>query len=308
MIKDENFYVVQGWMLNRLKLKGNDLIVYALLYSFSQDGESEFKGNIAYIMDFTGASRQTIKNIIGKLISLGYVEKEERNRTTGKTNGYKCVPIDRLKIPEEGEAKNLPPTSQNLSTPVAKNLPPRSQNLASLSLENNTYINSKVTINDKKEGKNEVNINQTARVSAREGIPDFSKMTDEELLSWGETAIPDFSDEAAAEIYALYGSEIEKRKASARWRGKVVKNSAGFERLKSYDEILREYGVSGALRMEIHEFIKHCALNSHRLTNSKLEDILSRLCDAYGQDEAAKCESVRRAISGGYCDIRELRP
>lgn len=305
MIKDENFYVVQGWMLNRLKLKGNDLIVYALLYSFSQDGESEFKGNIAYIMDFTGASKETAIRILNKLVALGYVEKENRHSKTGKTNAYKCVPLERVKLPTESSVKMpSPPSCQNDTTPSVKMTLPSCQNDTTSTIEN---INREDNIN-KKEGKNEVNINQTARVGAREGIPDFSKMTDEELLSWGETAIPDFSDEAAAEIYALYGSEIEKRKASARWRGKVVKNSAGFERLKSYDEIMREYGVSGALRMEIHEFIKHCALNSHRLTNSKLEDILSRLCDAYGQDEAAKCESVRRAISGGYCDIRELRP
>ena len=33
-IRDENFYTVLGWMLNVLGLKGNELIVFAIIYSF----------------------------------------------------------------------------------------------------------------------------------------------------------------------------------------------------------------------------------------------------------------------------------
>ena len=40
MVKNENFYTVFGWMLNELNLRGSDLVVYAIIYSFSQDGES----------------------------------------------------------------------------------------------------------------------------------------------------------------------------------------------------------------------------------------------------------------------------
>lgn len=45
-IRNENFYTVLGWMLNVLELKGNELIVFAIIYSFSQDGESEFTGSL----------------------------------------------------------------------------------------------------------------------------------------------------------------------------------------------------------------------------------------------------------------------
>ena len=61
MVKNENYYTIFGWMLNELKLSGIDLIVYAIIYSFSQDGESEFKGSVAYISDFTGGSAKTIR-------------------------------------------------------------------------------------------------------------------------------------------------------------------------------------------------------------------------------------------------------
>ena len=43
MIKNENYYTIFGWMLKELNLNGIDLVVYAIIYSFSQDGESEFR-------------------------------------------------------------------------------------------------------------------------------------------------------------------------------------------------------------------------------------------------------------------------
>lgn len=42
-IRNENFYTVFGWMLNELELKGNELIIFGIIYSFSQDGKSEFR-------------------------------------------------------------------------------------------------------------------------------------------------------------------------------------------------------------------------------------------------------------------------
>ena len=44
IIKNENFILIQGWMINNLKLSGNDLLVYAIIYGFTQDGEQWFEG------------------------------------------------------------------------------------------------------------------------------------------------------------------------------------------------------------------------------------------------------------------------
>ena len=33
-ISSDNYVVVQGWMCNELDLKGNDLLVFALIYGF----------------------------------------------------------------------------------------------------------------------------------------------------------------------------------------------------------------------------------------------------------------------------------
>jgi hypothetical protein len=75
-IKDENFYTVLGWMLNVLELHGNELIVFAIIYSFSQDGESEFKGSINYLKSFANIkSRQTVVSTLDTLVEKKYITK-----------------------------------------------------------------------------------------------------------------------------------------------------------------------------------------------------------------------------------------
>ena len=36
----DNYIVIQTFMIRELKLKGNELILYALIHGFSQDGTS----------------------------------------------------------------------------------------------------------------------------------------------------------------------------------------------------------------------------------------------------------------------------
>lgn len=68
-IKNENFYTVFGWMLNVLELKGNELIVFAIVYSFSQDGESEFTGSLNYLQTFANIkSKNTVLTMLKNLI------------------------------------------------------------------------------------------------------------------------------------------------------------------------------------------------------------------------------------------------
>lgn len=74
-IKNENYYIVHGWMINELKLKGVALQLYAIIYGFSQDGETEFSGRIKYLCDFTGAGRTTVINTLKSLVEDGHIKK-----------------------------------------------------------------------------------------------------------------------------------------------------------------------------------------------------------------------------------------
>lgn len=85
MVKPDNYILIYGWMVNDLKLKGNELLLYAMIYGFSQDGETEFSGSLRYMQEWLGAgSRHTVLNIIEKLTAKGLIKKR-----TAIENGVK---------------------------------------------------------------------------------------------------------------------------------------------------------------------------------------------------------------------------
>jgi DNA-binding MarR family transcriptional regulator len=83
-MKDTNSISIQGWMINRLKLSGNRLIVYAVIYGFSQDGVSKYTSSASCLAEHTGISRQAVFEILKSLTKDGLIIK-----TTRMENGVK---------------------------------------------------------------------------------------------------------------------------------------------------------------------------------------------------------------------------
>lgn len=76
-MKDENYIVVQGWMRKELGLKGYELLAYALIFGFCQDGESTFKGSLSYVAEWLGCSKPTAISTLKNLVSKGLLERIE---------------------------------------------------------------------------------------------------------------------------------------------------------------------------------------------------------------------------------------
>lgn len=90
-IKDENFYTVLGWMLNVLGLKGNELIIFAIIYSFSQDGESEFTGSLSYMQTFANInSHNTVTAALQSLQEKNYITKREYIKDNVRRCAYRA--------------------------------------------------------------------------------------------------------------------------------------------------------------------------------------------------------------------------
>lgn len=91
-IKDENFISIQGWMRTKLNLKGNELMLYALIYGFSQDGDTWFIGTLKYMADWIGVES---KNVYGRyikpLVDKGLLIKEDYFIGKLKMAKYKAV-------------------------------------------------------------------------------------------------------------------------------------------------------------------------------------------------------------------------
>ena len=106
-----------------LGLTGNDVIVYALIYGFSQDNRTWFNGSLNYIMQKVHVgSKQTIINVLGKLEQNGLIKKRVVNYHNEYMVDFKAIkelgspkirPVQKLdqsglKIRPEGSPKIRP--------------------------------------------------------------------------------------------------------------------------------------------------------------------------------------------------------
>lgn len=90
-IKKTNYVVITGDMITDLGLKGNELLVYALINGFCQDEESQFYGSLAYLMEFTSLSKQGVINTLNSLVKKGLIEKTQSEVNGVKFNSYRAI-------------------------------------------------------------------------------------------------------------------------------------------------------------------------------------------------------------------------
>lgn len=88
-MKNNNHITICGWMINELNLSGNELLCYALIYGFSQDGESFFSGSRKYISELIGAkSLNTVDKHIQALVDKKLIFKKTETHNGVITNHY----------------------------------------------------------------------------------------------------------------------------------------------------------------------------------------------------------------------------
>ena len=87
-IKDGTYAVLQSWMLKELNLKGNDLIIYAIITGFSQDGESSFNGSLQYLADWTNSTKQGVIKSLKNLLDRQLISKKETYKNNIKFVEY----------------------------------------------------------------------------------------------------------------------------------------------------------------------------------------------------------------------------
>ena len=76
-VKEQNYVVIQGWMLNKLQLKGNDLLIYAIIYGFSQNADCKFTGSLQYLADWTNSTKQGVLNSLKNLLDKKLITKKD---------------------------------------------------------------------------------------------------------------------------------------------------------------------------------------------------------------------------------------
>ena len=104
-VREDNYFAVQGWMVTELKLKGNALMLYAIIYGFSQTTNTAFTGSVDYLCEWLGGvSRPTVINTLDNLVKQGLLTKSSTTKGALIYNSY---------IALRPSKKTLPDTSKN---------------------------------------------------------------------------------------------------------------------------------------------------------------------------------------------------
>lgn len=174
MVKPENYITLLGWMRTELNLKGNELNLYAIIYGFTQDGDTEFSGSIRYMQEWLGVdSKQTVYNTLDKLIQKGLIQKRTEITNEVKRSYYSAAP--------RGSPKIRPPQSK-FCTEVVQNLDHPSPNFRPNNIEDNLVIYNTPTPRAREE-RLDADLAQIVQ-TYQDNVGSFPPMAKDDLQRW----------------------------------------------------------------------------------------------------------------------------
>lgn len=116
-VKDGNYIVIQAFMVKDLNLKGNELIIYAAIYGFSQTENQAFTGSLQYLAEWTNSTKQGVIKNLKSLVAKGYITKEDKYINGVKFCEYYATKFNTLLNKVEY------PIKQSLTPPIKQSLP-----------------------------------------------------------------------------------------------------------------------------------------------------------------------------------------
>ena len=110
MMENKGYIVIQDWMLD-LPLSLVETMAYAVIYGFSQDGETAYRGSLTYLARKCKVSKDTVRRALNELVQQGYIEKIEKKMNGVTFNDYRTMlpPIANCKYPHS----KLPPHNKD---------------------------------------------------------------------------------------------------------------------------------------------------------------------------------------------------
>ena len=87
-MKNGDYITILAPMSSKLKLSGNNLLVFALIHGFSKDGEHAFYGSISYISSWLNISKNSVIDTLRVLTDSGFLIKNEEIKNGVKFCNY----------------------------------------------------------------------------------------------------------------------------------------------------------------------------------------------------------------------------
>ena len=178
MVKNENYYVVQGFMVKELKLKGLERDIYAIIYGFSQTNNQKFSGSLQYLADWTMCSKQGVLKALKSLEDKGLIARKENV-------------INNIKFVEYYSTEFNTPIKLSL-TPIKQSLTNNINNNKDNKIESNIYceiidyLNKIANVNFRVKSKETQRL-INARLNDGFTVDDFKKVIQKKFEKWRGT-------------------------------------------------------------------------------------------------------------------------
>ena len=214
-VTDKNYIVIQSFMVSELGLKGNELLIYAIIFGFSQTTGQAFHGSLTYLESWTNSTRPTVISSLKSLVEKGLIEKEEQTINGVKYCSYHVVDnsTDDEEAPQEvvkkfkgGSKKTLP---NNILYNIVDNIV--DNNIVENAEKHDTktiteivdYLNEKAHKNYRSNNKATMrHIN--ARLKEGRTLSDFKQVIDNRCATWLGTDMEQY-----LRPETLFGSKFE---------------------------------------------------------------------------------------------------
>lgn len=117
-VSSDNYITIKAFMVNELHLSGNELIVYAVIYGFSQDGSSWFTGSRKYLAAWCQTSEKSVTHNLKKLLDAGLIERRTHYERGCTINDYRAIRSARHRGEETSLGGKKVPSTGEESSPV----------------------------------------------------------------------------------------------------------------------------------------------------------------------------------------------
>ena len=223
IIRSDNHVCLNGWMINELDLSGSELIVYAVIWGFTQDGNQWCTASQAYIARWANISTRGLRKVLDKLEEKGLLIKETNTCKKGLECKYRAVRPNEEE--QESDGNKVPIRSEQSSYPDGNKVPIRWEQSSDNNIEDTIEDNIDYKENIKR--KSETDLKQDfeelwsiyprkrgkdgAFKSYKKAIKDGA--TNEEIKQGILNLIEDIRKNKTEEKFIPYGSTFFSRKS-----------------------------------------------------------------------------------------------
>ncbi len=145
-LNPRSYLTILPWMVEELGLENTDLLIYAIIYGFCQDGESDYHGGLEFLMKWTNKTDRAIRNSLNSLVERGLLKKKivGYNKAT-----YTAIFSEDAEESSADMRKKVPHDAEKSSAHMRKKVPHDAEKSSANNKYNNKYRYSKENKDEK---------------------------------------------------------------------------------------------------------------------------------------------------------------